>query len=91
MLSDNVDYDDLKQAIKDHTTRSENQPRFIPGMGSNADTLGEFEGRLYTKLAKEYDRVDLFVRSKTGELTRRLGKYVHGRSMSVVMNTGRSP
>ncbi|KAL8822379.1 MAG: hypothetical protein Q9191_006886, partial [Dirinaria sp. TL-2023a] len=69
---DNVDYDDLKQAIRNHTTPSDNQPRLIPGVASKADTLGGFEDRLYTKLSNEHERVDLFVRSKTGELTRRL-------------------
>lgn len=74
-IPDNVDYDDLKQAIKRHTTGLGNHPRYIPGTGRKTDALEGFEDGLYTQLVKEHERVDLFVRSKAGELTRRLGKY----------------
>ena len=74
MGTDNVDYDDLKRAIKAHTTSPQGRPVFIPGQGNEAKALKDFENALYIQLLKEHTRVDQFVRSKAGELTRRLGQ-----------------
>ena len=69
----NLDYDDLKQIIKDRTTDAHSQPRFIPGHGNENQALKETEDQLYRQLLREHERVSLFVRSKVGELERRLG------------------
>jgi len=47
---------------------------FIPGQGGEAKALKELEDYFYGKLLQEHTRVDWFVRSKAGELTRRLGE-----------------
>ena len=73
LVSENIDYDDLKRIIKDRTTSSQNQPRFIPGQGNEAKALKEFEKELYDQLLEQHERVSRFVRSKGDELARRLG------------------
>ncbi|KAI1001765.1 hypothetical protein K3495_g6438 [Podosphaera aphanis] len=66
----NVDYDELKNIIRIHTTKSQNQAITIPGQ---KDTfLERFESQYYCELVNQHDRVDLFVKSKTGEINRRL-------------------
>ena len=72
-LTDNIDYDDLKQMVKDHTAGTSNRPRFIPGQGSEAQACKDFEIEIYGELVQQHDRVCLFVQSKAGELVRRLG------------------
>lgn len=72
--TENVDYDNLKWAIKARTTSTQGQPVFIPGRGGEAKALKDFEEALYRQLLEEHTRVDQFVRSKVGELSRRLGQ-----------------
>jgi len=51
--TENVDYDELKQAIKVHTTGVNGQPVFIPGQGGEK----EFEDGLYRQLLQQHARV----------------------------------
>ncbi len=55
--SENVDYDDIKQAIKAYTTGANGQPVFIPGQGGEAKAHKEFEGGLYGQLLQQHARV----------------------------------
>ena len=71
--TDNIDYDDLKRMVKDNTTSTHNQPRFIPGQGNEAKALKEFEDELYGQLLEQHERVGRFVQSKADELACRLG------------------
>ena len=73
VATDNLDYDDLKQMVKDHTASAPNHPLFIPGQGSEARATKDIEDEMYGQLLQQHDRVDLFVQSKAGELARKLG------------------
>ncbi|KAI9664735.1 MAG: hypothetical protein M1821_006183 [Bathelium mastoideum] len=66
----NVDYDDIKRLIKTHTTPTGGQAVSIPGQ--NQEVEQSFEDTLYNVLLEQHERIDLFVRSKTGEIQRRL-------------------
>ncbi|PQE26955.1 SPX domain-containing protein [Rutstroemia sp. NJR-2017a BVV2] len=66
----NLDYDELKHLIKKNTTRNHGQGIAIPGHTDTA--LNEFESSFYTELANQHDRVGLFVKSKSDEISRRL-------------------
>ncbi|KAL8797345.1 MAG: hypothetical protein Q9195_000499 [Heterodermia aff. obscurata] len=68
----NIDYDDLKRMVKDNTTSSHNQPKFIPGQGNEAKASKEFEDELYGQLLEQHERVGRFVQSKADELACRL-------------------
>ena len=71
-MADNVDYDDIKRLIKDNTTNtSEAYPIAIPGQGTGEVPLN-LEQHLYSLLYEEHDRVNLFFKSKAGEIKRRL-------------------
>ena len=69
---DNVDYNDLKRLIKVRTTRGQGEALSIPGHGNEAKALKAFEHEFYRELADQHQRVDLFVHSKAGEISRRL-------------------
>ena len=72
---DNVDYNDLKDLIKRRTTRSKGngEAQLIPGACNEARASQNFEEELYIQLKDQHARVDLFVRSKAGEYSRKLG------------------
>jgi hypothetical protein len=72
--ADNIDYDDIKYFIKEHTTPGKGKTVSVPGRGD--DKLAEFENALFHILADQHQRIDLFVRSKAGEIQRRLGKMI---------------
>lgn len=73
MDADNVDYDELKNIIKIHTTKNQNQAITIPG---HEDVqFQQFEELFYEELSNQHDRVDLFVKSKVNEINSRLRKY----------------
>ena len=57
--------------IKKHTTPGSGQAVSIPGQDREIER--SFEDTLYGLLQEQHDRIDLFVRSKTGEIQRRLG------------------
>lgn len=68
----NVDYNDIKYLIKAHTTRGQAQAVTIPGKDNETKALQKFEDKLYAELWEQHQRIDLFVQSKAGEITRRL-------------------
>ena len=70
---DNIDYNDIKHLIKLRTTQRQGQARPIPGSHHETKTFNTFENELYHELHDQHQRIDLFVRSKTGEIARRLG------------------
>lgn len=61
--------------IKDHTTDGDTQPRCIPGKSAEIETSKGFEDQFYGQLLQEHERADLFVRSKAGEIERKLGVF----------------
>ncbi|KAH8821051.1 hypothetical protein F5884DRAFT_816691 [Xylogone sp. PMI_703] len=66
----NIDYNELKHLIKVNTTKDQAQAIAIPG---HSDTsLAAFEDFFFNELCNQHDRVDLFVRSKADEISRRL-------------------
>ena len=72
---DNIDYDDIKHFIKEHTTPGKGKIVSVPGRGDEAIT--QLEDNLFQILEQQHSRIDLFVKSKAGEIKRRLGKYDH--------------
>lgn len=70
--ADNIDYDDIKYFIKEHTTPGKGKSVSVPGRGD--DKLVEVENALFCILADQHQRIDLFVKSKAGEIQRRLGE-----------------
>lgn len=68
--SDNVDYNELKNLIKVHTTKDQAQAIAIPGQADSS--LERFEALFFNELSNQHDRVDLFVKSKADEIYRRL-------------------
>jgi hypothetical protein len=71
---DNIDYDDVKHYIKENTTAGNGNSISIPGAG---DVRGkELEDNLSGILQQQHQRISLFIRSKTGEIERRLGEFL---------------
>lgn len=70
--ADNVDYNEIKNFIKKNTTPSNSTAITIPGKQGQENISRAFENELFDELASQHQRVDLFVRSKTGEIKRRL-------------------
>ncbi|KAL6251243.1 hypothetical protein RBB50_001451 [Rhinocladiella similis] len=66
----NVKYNELKHLIKTRTSAGVAVPVGIPAQGKSR--WEELENELYTLLEGEYDNVTLFLRSKQGEIERRL-------------------
>ena len=66
----NIDYDDIKYLIKERTTPGHGKSVSIPGRGD--EKLREFESALFQILVDQHVRIDLFVKSKAGEIQRRL-------------------
>ncbi|QDS76492.1 hypothetical protein FKW77_005284 [Venturia effusa] len=66
----NIDYDEIKQLIKENTTPGKGKAVSIPGQGTSAES--DFERDLYRILVDEHDRIGLFVKSKSLEIQRRL-------------------
>ncbi|PVH80626.1 SPX-domain-containing protein [Cadophora sp. DSE1049] len=66
----NVDYDELKNLIKANTTKDQAQAIAIPGQED--PRLEKFETSFFNELSNQHDRVDLFVKSKADEISRRL-------------------
>ena len=73
---DNVDYNDIKRLIKLRTTQSQGQAKTIPGSNNESKALHAFEDELYRELRDQHQRIDLFVKSKAGEVGRRLGRHL---------------
>ena len=70
MPSDNVDYNEIKNLIKIRTTKV--QAQAISIQDHEGIRLKEFEDELYNELYEQHQRVNLFVQSKSGEISRRL-------------------
>lgn len=66
----NVNYNELKHLIKNKTSAGVAGPRDIPTQGRNK--WEELENQLFRLLEAEYDNVTLFLKSKQGEIERRL-------------------
>jgi SPX domain protein involved in polyphosphate accumulation len=67
---DNIDYDYLKDLIKHQTTPGTNKAVSIPGQGQSSERA--FSETFLQVLQAQHDRINLFVRSKSGEIERRL-------------------
>jgi hypothetical protein len=68
---ENVDYDAIKRLIKEYTTPGKSKAISIPGQGGEAEV--DFENALYEILVEQHESIGLFVKSKSGEIDRRLG------------------
>jgi SPX domain protein involved in polyphosphate accumulation len=68
----NVDYNSLKRLIKQRTTETASGPVSIPGQGPLHDVWQPLDDELFPILMHEHDRTALFIRSKLGEISRRL-------------------
>ncbi|KAI8934216.1 hypothetical protein NX059_008963 [Plenodomus lindquistii] len=66
----NIDYDYLKDLIKHQTTPGTNKAVSIPGQGGSSEQA--FGNDFLRVLQTQHDRINLFVRSKSGEIERRL-------------------
>ncbi|CAN9289222.1 unnamed protein product [Alternaria alternata] len=66
----NIDYDYLKDLIKHQTTPGTNKAVSIPGQGESTERA--FGDTFFNVLSQQHDRINLFVRSKSGEIERRL-------------------
>ena len=71
-LEDNVDYNEIKQLIKVRTSNAPGQAIPIAGQKNDIKVLEDFEKELYAELLDQHQRIDLFVRNKSGEIKRRL-------------------
>ena len=71
---DNIDYNEIKHLIKLRTSPTQGKAKVIavPGQFNESKVFEEFEGELYQELLEQHQRIDLFVKSKSGEITRRL-------------------
>ncbi|KAF1921785.1 hypothetical protein BDU57DRAFT_436690 [Ampelomyces quisqualis] len=69
-MPDNIDYDYLKDLIKHQTTPGTNKAVSIPGQGESSERA--FRETFLQVLQTQHDRINLFVRSKSGEIERRL-------------------
>lgn len=67
---DNIDYDYLKDLIKHQTTPGTNKAVSIPGQGESSERA--FGDEFLQVLLAQHTRINLFVRSKSGEIERRL-------------------
>lgn len=72
-LLDNIDYNELKHLIREHTTKGQATAISIPGQPDHA--LARFEEFFCGQLREQHERVDLFVKSKADEFRRRLLDY----------------
>ena len=72
LILDNVDYNEIKKIIKQETSFKTPQSITIPGHDIDSILSEGFEQELYDLLREEHERVELFCKSKTGEIRRRL-------------------
>ncbi|KAI9805577.1 MAG: hypothetical protein M1825_000828 [Sarcosagium campestre] len=71
----NIDYNEIKQLIKEHTTSTDpSRAIHIPGSADHCEnSAGVLDRELFQALQEQYERIDLFVAAKYGEIERRLG------------------
>ncbi|MCJ1404989.1 hypothetical protein MMC11_008215 [Xylographa trunciseda] len=79
----NIDYNEIKHLIKRRTTRSQGQAILIPGQADANAASDDFEEELYVELLDQHQRIDLFVRSKSGEIERRLD-HLHRQVLNLI-------
>ena len=72
VVTDNIDYDVIKQYIKEQTSPGKDKILLAPGR--QHESPQEFEESLFAIFADQHQRIDLLVRSKAGEIRRRLGE-----------------
>jgi hypothetical protein len=70
--TDNLDYNEIKHLIKDKTTQTETRAISIGAPKNAGNELDDFGKELYAELVRQHDRINLFVKSKYGEIQRRL-------------------
>ena len=70
-LQDNIDYNDIKLLIKDHTTPGKGKAASVPSQCNQ--TEHDFENLMFSIIEEQHSKLSLFVKSKTGEIRRRLG------------------
>lgn len=75
----------MKNLIRANTTRDQAQAIAIPGQADTA--LQQFEESFFNELSNQHDRVDLFVKSKSDEIGRRLRGYLR----SMYSSTANAP
>lgn len=66
----NIDYDEIKRFIKKRTSPGKGETISVPGRGD--EKLADFEAELSDILTQQHERINLFVKSKAGEIKRRL-------------------
>ncbi|KAF2709315.1 hypothetical protein K504DRAFT_378598 [Pleomassaria siparia CBS 279.74] len=66
----NIDYDYLKDLIKHQTSPSAGKALSIPGQGNATERA--FGDTFFKVLKSQHDRINLFIKSKSGEIERRL-------------------
>ncbi len=69
---DNVDYNEIKHFIKQQTIAPTSSAVSIPGQHETPPSEQGLENELYAILVAQYQRVELFVQSKFGEISRRM-------------------
>ena len=69
---DNIDYNEIKRAIKEHTSKPQTRAISIPGNRVDAPSSDTFEEELFDTLCEQHERINLFVTSKLGEIQSRL-------------------
>ena len=72
MILDNLDYDELKQLIKERTSNIQTNPVSIPGQAPSDKRWTNLDKELFPILWDQHERVSLFAKSKYGEIERRL-------------------
>jgi hypothetical protein len=74
--AENVDYDSIKNLIKDHTTPGKGKAIAISIPGQQNESEVSFENLLFSIFLDQHHAVSLFVKSKSGEIQRRLGSFL---------------
>jgi len=83
---DNIDYNSIKQLIKDNTSPGQGKAVSIPGTGDSVEK--DFSNQLFVILNGEHDRISLFIKSRWYEINSRLGKWLPiGESTSIRLIT----
>lgn len=70
-FADAINHKYLEHRIKDQINPQQGTPMAIPG--HEGTELCELENEIYVELCKDQHQIDLFVSSKAGEISRRLG------------------
>lgn len=71
----------MKNLIKEHTSPGTGKAISIPGQDNASNH--DFEQSLFELLRDQHLRIELFVKSKTNETERRLGRCFHARILII--------